>query len=167
MEITAPRRADLFASLPCSAAVNIRLLKYLLPAMLVLQLYLPGEALEPCTLQLLENGSLRLTGPQKMPPLAPLSRLCSFLRQLGAWSHPMLAVRVPNGHSIHYAGTLPMGAGKSPYRCSEHGKLRGTGAVYIADSSTFPVLPAKNMSFTMMANAMRVARHVAQEMKQR
>ena len=30
-------------------------------------------------------------------------------------------------------------------------------SVYIADAATFSPLPAKNHSFTMMANAMRVA----------
>jgi choline dehydrogenase-like flavoprotein len=38
--------------------------------------------------------------------------------------------------------------------------------VFIADSSGFPMLPAKNMSFTMMANAMRIADYVIRELKE-
>jgi choline dehydrogenase-like flavoprotein len=37
------------------------------------------------------------------------------------------------------------------------GRLAGMKFVYVADAATFPTLPAKNHSFTIMANAMRIA----------
>jgi hypothetical protein len=60
--------------------------------------------------------------------------------------------------SIHYAGTLPYSA--------EHGttaddQVSGFKNVYVGDSSAWNYLPAKGLSFTVMANSVRVARHVA------
>jgi choline dehydrogenase-like flavoprotein len=49
---------------------------------------------------------------------------------------------------------------KSPsksYETHPNGRLHGMKNVYVADGSVFPALPAKNLSFTIMANAMRVA----------
>lgn len=61
------------------------------------------------------------------------------------------------GLSVHYAGTLPMSTtprrhGTTPV-CESH-DYKG---LYIVDGSTFPFLPAKNITFTLMANAVRVA----------
>jgi choline dehydrogenase-like flavoprotein len=36
-------------------------------------------------------------------------------------------------------------------------RLEGTKRVFVADAAVFPALPAKNLTFTIMANAMRVA----------
>jgi hypothetical protein len=47
------------------------------------------------------------------------------------------------------------------YAVTRDGLLSSTRRVYIGDSASFPRLPAKNMSFGMMANAMRVAAIVA------
>ena len=37
------------------------------------------------------------------------------------------------------------------------GKLRGIDGVWLVDGSGFPSLPAKNLTFTLMANASRIA----------
>ena len=37
------------------------------------------------------------------------------------------------------------------------GRLEGTSRVYVTDGSAFPRLPAKNLTYTIMANALRVA----------
>lgn len=46
---------------------------------------------------------------------------------------------------------------------SPSGRLAGTRAVYIGDAAGFSGLPAKNMSFAIMANAMRIAAGAARE----
>jgi len=55
-----------------------------------------------------------------------------------------------------------MRAEPAAYQCDPDGRLHGTRRVFIADSASFPTLPAKNMSFGMMANAMRIAAAAAQ-----
>jgi choline dehydrogenase-like flavoprotein len=43
------------------------------------------------------------------------------------------------------------------YETHFNGRLHAMKNVFVADGAVFPVLPAKNLSFTIMANAMRVA----------
>jgi choline dehydrogenase-like flavoprotein len=77
------------------------------------------------------------------------------LRRLGAW--PIKRVRPPLGSSIHYAGTLPLRTVEAPFTCAGDGRLRGTRNVFVVDGSTFTFLPAKGITFTLMANAHRIA----------
>jgi choline dehydrogenase-like flavoprotein len=157
MEITSPLRAEFFASLPYAARDNLALIRHLLPAMLVMQLYLPDTGERPSRLSLKEDSRLRIAGHPNTLALEPARPLFRFMRRLGAWTHPSLVVRVPTGHAIHYAGTLPMQREPGRYQCAPDGRLQGTRSVYVCDSASFTRLPAKNMSFGMMANAMRVA----------
>ena len=69
---------------------------------------------------------------------------------------PMTHVR-PMGASVHYAGTLPMSIEGGARRCTKHGASRDVEGLYFADGTTFPSLPAKNLTFTLMANATRIA----------
>ena len=157
MEITSPLRAEFFASLPYAARGNLALVRHLLPAMLVMQVYRPDTGERPSWLSLQANGRLRIDGQRTTFDLKKARPLVRFMRALGAWTAPSLVVQVPTGHAIHYAGSLPMTRNPGPYQCSVDGRLHPTRRVYVADSATFSKLPAKNMSFGMMANAMRVA----------
>lgn len=167
MEITAPSRAEFYAGLPLCARANLQLIRHLLPAMAVMQLFFPGNAVSPATLSLQADGSLRINADTQLVDTGGLRELFRFLRRLGAVTARQLVVKVPNGHAIHYAGTLPMQAAPSRYQCHPDGRLQGTQHVYIADSATLTGLPAKNMSFSMMANAMRIAAAVANEVHNR
>jgi choline dehydrogenase-like flavoprotein len=160
MEITSPMRAEFFSSLPYSAHANLALIRHLLPAMIVMQLFFPGWLLEPARLSLREDGALRIVGQKNTLDLKKAGRLVRKLRRIGAWTQTSRIVRVPEGHSVHYASTLPMKTKPSLYECNPAGMLHGTRGVYVADSAAFTALPAKNMSFAMMANAMRVAANV-------
>jgi choline dehydrogenase-like flavoprotein len=68
----------------------------------------------------------------------------------------MIHVR-PMGASVHYAGTIPMSRTNSAYTTSEHCQSRDFSNLYFVDGTTFPFLPSKNITFTLMANAVRVA----------
>ncbi len=75
----------------------------------------------------------------------------------------MVHVR-PMGASVHYAGSVPMtreatahAPGVSCECATETGRVRRFENVWLADGSTFPFLPAKNLTFTLMANASRIA----------
>jgi choline dehydrogenase-like flavoprotein len=61
------------------------------------------------------------------------------------------------GASVHYAGTLPMSRRRAAYATSEYCQSHDFGNLYIVDGTTFPFLPSKNLTFTLMANAVRVA----------
>jgi choline dehydrogenase-like flavoprotein len=67
--------------------------------------------------------------------------------------------------SIHYAGTLPLReAGDEPFATLPDGRLRGAPRVFVGDSSTWRHLPAKGLTFTLMANAIRVAEHLLRDL---
>ena len=70
---------------------------------------------------------------------------------------PISRLNPGNGSSIHYAGSLPFSASEKPFTTALDGRLHGTRSVFIADGSSFKFLPAKGISFTLMANAERVA----------
>ena len=73
------------------------------------------------------------------------------MRSLGAYA--IKRINPGNGSSIHYAGTLPFNKKNEPYTLSPSGKLNGTQNIYVADGSGFNYLPAKGLTFSLMANA--------------
>lgn len=82
--------------------------------------------------------------------IATMSRGLRKLRCL-----PRRAVRSPPGSGIHYAGTVPMGAG--PKRCDVSGRSNLFSNLYIADGAAFPSLPSKSITVSLAAHATRVA----------
>jgi choline dehydrogenase-like flavoprotein len=79
------------------------------------------------------------------------------LRRLGCIVPPgMMHIR-PMGASVHYAGTIPMSSKKAPNTTSIYCQSHDFENLYFVDGTTFPALPAKNLTFTLMANAIRVA----------
>jgi choline dehydrogenase-like flavoprotein len=63
----------------------------------------------------------------------------------------------PKGASVHYAGLLPMTESGGPFTTTPDCRSRDFENLVLADGITFPFLPAKNITFTLMANAVRVA----------
>jgi choline dehydrogenase-like flavoprotein len=75
------------------------------------------------------------------------------LRPLGP---PLRAT--PAGHSGgHLSGGLPMSARPGALETGADGRLAGAGRVYVVDGAALPRLPAQNSTFTLMANAHRIA----------
>ncbi len=86
-----------------------------------------------------------------------ISRVKGILLQLGVIVPPgMLHVR-PMGASVHYAGTIPMSPEKLPLTATANCRSHDFGNLHFVDGTCFPFLPAKNLTFTLMANAARVA----------
>jgi choline dehydrogenase-like flavoprotein len=83
-----------------------------------------------------------------------IDRVRSALRRLGCF--PRGPVRSPPGAAIHYAGTIPMGAGAK--RCDATGQSNLLSNLYIADGAAFPALPSKSITLSLAAHATRVAR---------
>ncbi len=80
-----------------------------------------------------------------------------ILRKLGCVAPPGMTHLRPMGASVHYAGAIPMSADRKPLTCSPHGQSHDFENLYFADGTSFPALPAKNLTFTLMANATRIA----------
>jgi len=86
-----------------------------------------------------------------------LKKIGKFFGKLGAVV-PMFQVQLrPMGASVHYSGTIPMSEKKQPMTVSPNCRSNDFSNLYIVDGSTFPFLPSKNITFTLMANAARIA----------
>ena len=72
----------------------------------------------------------------------------------------------PPGASNHIGGTFPM---REIPRSEKNesdiwGRIKGLEKVHIVDSSILPSLPAPTITFTVMANAVRIAQHVGESL---
>jgi choline dehydrogenase-like flavoprotein len=94
-----------------------------------------------------------------MDRVTPLvSRFRNFRLAMNCVAPPNMTRTRPMGASVHYAGTLPMLANGGDLTTDRTGRCRPFDNLIIADGSTFSSLPAKNLTFTIMANATRIAR---------
>jgi choline dehydrogenase-like flavoprotein len=84
-------------------------------------------------------------------------------RKLGCWA--LKRIHPGHGASIHYGGTVPMAAEERELTVTPGCRLRGTRSVYLADGSVLPYLPAKALTFTLMANADRVGLRVLEDLR--
>jgi choline dehydrogenase-like flavoprotein len=152
-------RSDFLYEFPWSARGNIAAAKYLTPALLIAQVTHPDDRASICV-GLSRDGQLELEKEDRPIP-APKTDLLRLFRRLGYFGSTRFCRNLKPGSSYRFAGTLPMTTAPiGRYQTDRQCRLSGTQSVYIADAATFSPLPAKNHSFTMMANAMRVAEHV-------
>jgi choline dehydrogenase-like flavoprotein len=79
------------------------------------------------------------------------------LRLLGCVVPPGMSHIRPMGASVHYAGTIPMTSTKAPHSANADCQSSEYANLHFVDGTTLPSLPAKNLTFTLMANAVRVA----------
>ena len=84
-------------------------------------------------------------------------RYIRAMRSLGV--HTIKKIDPGFGSGIHYAGVLPYDHdSKKAYTLAPNGRLNGAQNVFVADGSGFTYLPAKGLTFTLMAKAHLVAK---------
>jgi choline dehydrogenase-like flavoprotein len=131
--------------------------------------YLPGEDSTRATARVAAApggpGRVCIEAKPQAESRAILARLVAQLRRvrgpLGFWPLPALVKGTPFGFHGHLAGTLPMRESPGPLELEANGRLRGTARVFVVDTAAFPTLPAQNLTFTAMANALRIADGIA------
>lgn len=157
-------RSDLLLDLPFSIEGNLAAAKYLTPALGVLQLFYPDTTNPDNHLKINSNGEVEIRYQKKTVGRMEKHFISTFFR-LGYFSIPSLCKYPAPGNSFHYAGSLPMkNRPQNRYETSETGLLFGAKNVYVVDASSFPSLPSKNHTFTIMANSMRIAHHLRREL---
>ena len=99
------------------------------------------------------------------PGTAERALLRAF-RKIGYFGLRRFVKYAQPGQSIHYAGPLPMRERpEKAYETDRYGRLFGSKRVFIGDSATFPELPAKNLTLTIMANALRIGEVARNQVK--
>jgi hypothetical protein len=74
---------------------------------------------------------------------------------------PLKRIRRQPGSSIHYSGTLPLSNEDKNFTCAPEGRLRPYDNVWVVDGSALVTMPSLLPTFTIMANARRVASNIA------
>jgi ferredoxin len=145
-----------------------RLLQPLLNQMMVVMAYLPSQlsgriaaTVTPASSPDDELGSVSFIGEANTRTQQAIRligrKLTAHRRALGAW--PALAltqVAIP-GFSNHLGACLPMRANPQPGETDRWGRPHGLRRVHVVDSAGFSDLPAEHLTYTIMANAMRIA----------
>jgi hypothetical protein len=144
------------------------ILNYLMSGLLIMGIHHPDSITDQKFLTLAKSGST-LTG-DILKAYYALSesesgkvarrekKYIQCMRSMGSFA--MKRVRPENGSSIHYAGTLPFSKKEKAFRLLPDGRLGETKNIYVADGSGFAYLPAKGLTFSLMANAHIVATNV-------
>ncbi len=156
--VNGPLRSDSITELPFTFTNGRTFFNLLNSGFALCMCFYPGLRSENNFLQLEGNNGLFIHFEQK--EIGRIEReLIQLFKKVNYYSHGVLINRPVMGSGLHYAGTLPMRQkpGKE-YECDPMCRLQGTSHVYIVDGASFSALPAKNLTLTIMANAMRVAR---------
>lgn len=163
--MSAPLASDFAFEFPLSVKANARLVRDVLPALTTLQLFYPDRGGPENFLTLDTDHTLRIR--YRPRPRGRLERhLVKVFRRAGYVALAALCKYLPAGNSFHYAGSLPMRRSPTgPYETHPDGRLHETRAVYVADAANFTVLPSKNLTFTIMANALRIAEGLREELR--
>lgn len=157
--LSGPLRSEFIMDFPFSIRSNLLAAKYCPSAMMIAQVFYPGVNSQENWIQLNDEGSLTIRfGDFQRGQVE--RKLLKLFAKLGFYGHHSLCKFPAPGNSFHYACTLPMKARPGPYETNRNGLLFGTKNIYIGDSSNFSYLPAKNLTFSMMANAHRIASQI-------
>lgn len=162
LEITSPLRNEFLDKFPFIFRNNIESIKYFLPSMMAMQIFLPSDDKFSARLSLKENGDIFIDGNNNIIDNEIINEAIDKLKKLGLLSHRSLAIKVSNGNGIHYGGTLPMTNNPtSPYETTRDGELSFDKNIFIVDGSCFGNIPSTNYSLSIMANSMRITNKVA------
>jgi len=107
-----------------------------------------------------KNGEIKINMESENKYLNEISRILNLFKFLNLKSYGFFTKINNSGNAIHYAGTIPMKSKPKKFQCNKWGKLIGYKNIYIVDASNFTKLPAKNLTYTIMANAMRIASNI-------
>lgn len=137
------------------------LFQYLSPAIVIMGIHQPDTPKSTKYLQLVDSKtsptgdalkvSYKLSEKEKEARRRREAKYMKMARKLHVY--PLKKIDPGAGASIHYAGTIPFSDKEKPFTLSKSGRLHGTKTVYVADGSGFTYLPAKGLTFSLMANA--------------
>jgi choline dehydrogenase-like flavoprotein len=152
-------------SLPFDLRTSLRVFRRLRAALGVANIWLADTRRDGnvARLQQMRDGVTRLVleygddGRDLADTEAAIMRTRAGLRAMGCLAPRGMTRILARGSSVHYAGTLPMTGDAREHSCSASGEVRGMPGLYVVDGAGFPWLPAKNLTFTLMANATRIA----------
>jgi ferredoxin len=147
-------------SIPFGRFLPIWFLKFLLQRLVVAIGYLGAEHSPSIQMNLINDGSLHLGISEFGSTQAETKRiiknairlLSKFTRPAGLFPLSFLSKLTSPGEGVHFGSWLPIGQASDSL-----GRPQGVSNIHVVDSSVLPSIPAGPITFTIMANAMRIA----------
>jgi choline dehydrogenase-like flavoprotein len=160
--------SDFARRMPLGRRQAIDVASRLLSSCLVGNVFLPGNY-SNIALQLGDDDRLLVKGSH-VPEVAQIMNrakqtIRSNFRRIGALMMPMSFSIGSPGSDAHYACSLPMTANPGPGETDKNGQLFGLPNLYVVDGASLSSLPAKSHTLTIMANADRIGRFLAGELR--
>lgn len=156
---------EFVSQLPFSRRTSQAIARLLMPAMLVGNCFFPGIYARH-TLTLANDDTLRLSGAYDAAFdehfIAARKIISRGFARAGALMVPGSFALSAIGSDMHYAATTPMRDMPKPHETHSSGEVAGLANIYVADGGALTSLPAKAHTFTIMANAHRIASGIAQ-----
>ena len=117
------------------------------------------------TLRVSSSGEVTATG-RFTPSLGTAAalvrkRLGAAWRRYGALLAPGGFRLLAPGEDAHYGATVPMRESPRRHEAGANGEVRGLPGVFVVDGAALTALPPKAHTFTIMANATRIATSLA------
>lgn len=151
------------------APINVRdarlLMQYLAPAITIAGIHHPDRPSPQKYLELVRDpdsvsgdhlkANFELDKTELLKVTGRDAKFLRCLRHLGC--QPIKKINPGFGASLHYAGSLPYSKAEQPDRLHPTGRLHRHSRVFVADGSGFCYLPAKGITYSLMANAHRTA----------
>lgn len=89
-------------------------------------------------------------------------RMLAAAAPLDLWPIFPKTIFAAGAKSYHFGGTFPHGpTGGPPLSSDREGRVAGLETIHLIDASVFPSVPATTFTFTIMANAHRIASEAA------
>lgn len=160
--------SEFVAHMPLGARAGIRFLRNILSSCVVGNLFLPG-IFGGAKGQLNKLGGLDLSHSKNSSIDDSMKGVARVLRssyaKLGGVLLPgSFTVGHPGG-DIHYSGTIPMRLKPRIGEAGPNGALTGAKNIHMIDGACLPLLSEKPHTLTIMANADRIGRIVANELR--
>ena len=154
------------ARMPLGRRAATEIFRALAPALAVATIYFPGRySANTVTLRPSTRGArIELRGGVA-PGFDKVARsvrrrLARIWHKLGAFPLPGATLAMA-GTDAHLGGVFPMG-GTAPHATNAWGELNAAPGLHLVDGSVLPTIPSKFTTLTIMANADRIGRHLAE-----
>ena len=129
--------------------------------LIVAQIFLHSEVSARIGLRLSGDGRLisrQIDNPATAPSLRAATRkLARAMRSAGLVALRFAARPGAPGSSFHAGGTVPMAGSPGPGDSDILGRPYGSERIHVVDASVLPSIPATTITFSVMANAHRIA----------
>jgi choline dehydrogenase-like flavoprotein len=164
--------ATFAARMPLGRRAATEIFRALAPALAVATIYFPGRySANTVALRPSAQGAQGADAPrvELRGGVAPgfdevartvRARLTAIWRKLGARPLPGAALATA-GTDAHLGGVFPMGV-VAPHGTNNYGELHAAPRLHLVDGSVLPTIPSKFTTLTIMANADRIGRYLAE-----